>query len=56
MRKHNPAYPDNTVAQRQAKRRALLAEAAKRDGWPGLSAALTAWKNGLAVLKKLQKG
>jgi hypothetical protein len=41
---------DTTQARRQSKRRADLEKAAKRDGFENASAAITAWKNGEAIL------
>lgn len=43
---------DTTQARRQSKRRAALEAAAKRDGFDTASAAITAWKNGDAILVK----
>jgi hypothetical protein len=45
---------DTTQARRQSKRRAELEAAAKRDGFDSASAAITAWKNGEAVLVRKQ--
>jgi hypothetical protein len=49
-RKHKSEWKDNTRAARQSKRRAELEAAAQRDGFTSASAAITAWKNGEAVL------
>jgi AraC-like DNA-binding protein len=43
---------DTTQARRQSKRRKELEAAAKRDGFESASAAITAWKNGEAILIK----
>jgi hypothetical protein len=43
---------DTTQARRQSKRRAELQAAAQRDGFITASEAITAWKNGEAVLIK----
>jgi hypothetical protein len=43
---------DTTQSRRQSKRRAGLEKAAKRDGFDTASAAITAWKNGDAILVK----
>jgi hypothetical protein len=49
-RKHNPKWRDTTRAARQTRRREALEAAAKRDGFENASAAITAWKNGEAIL------
>jgi hypothetical protein len=43
---------DTTQARRQSKRRKELEAAALRDGFNTASEAITAWKNGTAVLVK----
>jgi N-acyl-D-aspartate/D-glutamate deacylase len=43
---------DTTQARRQSKRRKELEAAAQRDGFDTASAAITAWKNGDAILIK----
>ena len=54
-RKHDPKWQDNTSNNRQSKRRAELEAAAKRDGFPSASAAITAWKNGDVVMVKAER-
>jgi hypothetical protein len=51
-RKHDPNWKDNTRNQRSNKRKAELQAAAERDGFATWSEAMTAWKNGNAVLVK----
>jgi hypothetical protein len=51
-RKHDPKWKDATRTQRSDKRRKELEAAAIRDGFENASAAITAWKNGEAVLVK----
>jgi hypothetical protein len=51
-RTHNPAWKDNTRTQRTDKRKAEMQAAAIRDGFATWSEAITAWKNGDAVLVK----
>lgn len=49
-RKHNPKWQDHTRNQRSDKRKAEMQAAAQRDGFATWSEAITAWKNGTAVL------
>lgn len=49
-RKRNHAWKDNTRTARSNKRKAELQAAAVRDGFKSWSEAVTAWKNGEAVL------
>jgi len=49
-RKHNPEWKDNTRTKRSDKRKGELQAAAERDGFETWSEAITAWKNGEAVL------
>lgn len=49
-RKHDPRWKDNTRTARSDKRKAELQAAAERDGFESWSQAITAWKNGDAVL------
>ncbi|MCI0554937.1 MAG: hypothetical protein L0287_28655 [Anaerolineae bacterium] len=49
-RTHNPEWKDSTRTQRSNKRKSELQAAAKRDGFSTWSEAITAWKNGEAVL------
>lgn len=53
-RKHDPRWKDNTRTQRSDKRKAELQAAAERDGFETYSEAMTAWKNGNAVLVRTQ--
>lgn len=52
-RKHNPAWKDRTRTARSDKRKAELQAAAERDGFANWSEAMTAWKNGIAVLRRV---
>jgi hypothetical protein len=49
-RTHNPKWKDNTRTARSDKRKAELQAAAIRDGFASWSEAMTAWKNGEAIL------
>jgi hypothetical protein len=49
-RTHNPNWKDNTRAKRSNKRKQELQAAAERDGFATWSEAITAWKNGEAIL------
>lgn len=49
-RTHNPNWKDNTRTARSDKRKAELQAAAIRDGFATWSEAITAWKNGEAIL------
>jgi len=49
-RKHDPDWKDSTRTQRSSKRKAELQAAAERDGFVTWSEAMTAWKNGNAIL------
>lgn len=51
-RKHDPKWKDHTRTKRSDKRKAELQAAAKRDGFATWSEAITAWKNGEAILVK----
>lgn len=51
-RVHNPNWKDGTRTARSDKRKAELQAAAERDGFSSWSEAITAWKNGEAVLVK----
>lgn len=53
-RKHDPRWKDSTRTQRSDKRKAELQAAAERDGFETYSEAMTAWKNGNAVLVRTQ--
>jgi len=53
-RKHDPRWKDNTRTARSDKRKSELQAAAVRDGFETYSEAMTAWKNGNAVLVKKQ--
>jgi hypothetical protein len=54
VRKHNPKWKDATRTQRSDKRKTELQAAAIRDGFTTWSEAITAWKNGEAVLVRKQ--
>jgi hypothetical protein len=49
-RKHNPKWKDSTRTKRSDKRKEEMQAAAERDGFATWSGAITAWKNGEAVL------
>jgi hypothetical protein len=49
-RTHNPNWKDSTRTERSNKRKEELQAAAIRDGFTTWSEAITAWKNGTAVL------
>jgi hypothetical protein len=51
-RTHNPKWKDSTRTARSDKRKKELQAAAQRDGFENASAAITAWKNGEAILVK----
>lgn len=54
-RKHDPKWKDNTRTQRSTKRKEELQAAAERDGFKSWSEAITAWKNGEAILVRKDK-
>jgi hypothetical protein len=52
---HNPDWHDNTRTERANRRKAELQAAAERDGFENWSQAMTAWKNGEAILVRQNK-
>ena len=52
-RKHQAHWKDSTRTARSNKRKAEMQDAAERDGFATWSEAITAWKNGEAVLVKV---
>ena len=51
-RKHDTNWNDKTRTRRSNKRKEEMQAAAERDGFTNWSEAITAWKNGEAVLVK----